>query len=132
MSFVKNYCIGVLLLIFLTGCSGLGVLTDDRAQVAGRSFDHSFRHVKQAALSALSEMNIMIIESRSTATGQNILAATFDLDLTIELQTLDSGHTQVNVFSRAGQGDTGRKTAEQILDHTERFMHVALKEEGAV
>jgi len=132
MSVVKNYCIGVLLLIFLTGCSGLGLLTDDRSKVAGRSFDHSFRQVRQAALNALSEMDIMIIESRSTAMGQTIQAATFDLDLTIDLQTLDSGHTQVNVFSRAGRGDTGRKTAEQILDHTERFMHVALKQEDAV
>jgi len=124
---LKTRCLAALLTAFLAACSGLP--EGDRSQMVDRSFNHSLGKVRQGALVALGEMDIMVIESRRTETGQTIQAATFDLDLTIDLRIIDNGRTQVSVYSR--RGEAGKKTAEQILERTEQFMQVALKAEGA-
>lgn len=104
----------------------MGLWADERSPVADRAFDHPLSLVKKAALDALNEMNIMILDSQSTSEGQTILAATFDLDLTIDLSSIDNDRTQVRVSTHQDSNASGANTAREILDQTERIMRVAL------
>ncbi len=112
-------------------CLGLSVGTSDRSHVADRRFDHPLNQVVEAAMDALNEMNIMVLGKEASGEGHSIQAATFDLDLTIDLFPMQDGQTQVTVYSLDGERKRGESTAEQILDRTERLMLVAYRDEAA-
>jgi hypothetical protein len=123
---IKNIFLVILCGALLAGCAGMGLWAGERSPVADRAFDHPLSLVKKAALDALNEMNIMILDSQSTSEGQTILAATFDLDLTIDLSSIDNDRTQVRVSTHQDSNASGANTAREILDQTERIMRVAL------
>lgn len=131
MTRLKFLSLLLMLSVSTPACLGLGVNTSDRSHVGDRRFDHPLNQVMQAAMDALNEMNIMVLGREASGDGQSIQAATFHLDLTIDLLPMEGGQTQVTVYSLDGERKRGESAAKQILDRTERLMLVAYRGEAA-
>ena len=124
----RKFCIFLLLFTFFSGCAA----TDEKpsgfkfeqhaSHAANQTLNYSVQWVDEATLRVLDQMEIMIIETNSSPAGNSIKAATIDSDILIELTSLTSNSTRMNINIKYPVSQKFKSTANEIFYQTRQLL----------
>lgn len=118
----------MLILLILSGCTGtsgkwLGLESGTtESQTASKTHNYSLKWVDEATLNALDQMEIMIVENKTSPEGKSIQAATLDQDIFITLKPVDSSSTYMQIDIELTDNGDPAASANDIIEQTQRIL----------
>jgi hypothetical protein len=103
------------------GIGGAAGVHHTLSGIAYRTFSAPLPNVRSAARSALGRMEIKVVGTEKTASGERILARATDRDIEIELEALTPKTTRMRSIARNGVL-MDAATATEIIIQTERLL----------
>jgi hypothetical protein len=114
--------------MFFSGCASTPEKHEEQryekaaSPAANQTLNYAIHWVDKATLRVLDQMEIMIIDNHSLPTGNSIKAATLDLDILIELETLTPNSTKMKINIQNPNDSKSKLTVNEIFYNTRQYL----------
>lgn len=116
------------IMLLSSGCAAIviagasGAIAYTITNIAYKSLSYPFSQVEPAAHAALKNMGITEVGKKDIENGIQIIAATANLKIYIDIERIASKTTKINVDAQENIVLKDKATAAEIVDHIEKIL----------
>ena len=120
--------LSIIIILLLGSCTRVpekwtGInLSKNHSQIVSTTHNYTLKWVDAATLSALDQMDIMIIEVTPSPDGNSIKAATIDHDIFIKLKSVNPSSTLMQIDIKLTDKGEHVSIGNEIMDQTEKYL----------